>query len=455
MFISPENIKLKRELGLFSLILIGIGGTLGGGIFVLLSEGVELAGIWLPLSFVVGSVLALSVALMYGEIASSVPAAGAGLEFLFTAYDKKMLPFVVSWLTILGDLAFVSLNLLGLSYHLRLLVPLPPLAISLVVLALVTFVNVKGTKAIGRFQTIVALFLLLLLGGFLFFAGRRISWEKARPLFNLGSLSITGILSGAALVFTSFIGYEDLAAMAGEAKKPSKNLPRSLVLTVVISSLIFLLICVFALLLVPVNELSRTETPLLVVAKKLGPVPTLLIRITAIVATFTSFSVTLFMASRKLYALSKYNFFKNFFAELNENQIPTNSVLFCAFTTVFLVMSGSVSFMAYLGNSTYFITLISLSLGLFLLRKKRPHLKRPFKVPFYPFSLLFIALFCLVLLFFMGSSSLLVTLFWGLVGFFLYLFSFINKKSLPWVFYGILFWLLVNGGLAFYFLYLF
>lgn len=95
MFISPENIKLKRELGFLSLVLIGMGGTLGGGIFVLLSEGVSLAGVWLPFSFILGSIFAFAIALLYGEVASSVPTAGANLEFLFTSYDKKMVPFII------------------------------------------------------------------------------------------------------------------------------------------------------------------------------------------------------------------------------------------------------------------------------------------------------------------------------------------------------------------------
>ncbi len=452
MFISPENIKLKRELGFLSLVLIGMGGTLGGGIFVLLSEGVSLAGVWLPFSFILGSIFAFAIALLYGEVASSVPTAGANLEFLFTSYDKKMVPFIIGWLTILGDLAFAGLNLLGFSYHLGLLIPVSPFVISVLALLLVTFFNLKGTRVIGGFQTVIAFLLVLLLGGFLFFAERKIDWQTFEATFQAGrSFSITGILAGAALVFTAFIGYEDLAAMAGETKNPGKVMPKALLTTVAVSSIIFLLVCAFSLLLVSPDKLAQTDTPLLLVSEKLGKAPTLMIEAAAILATFTSFSVTLFMASRKLYTLSKYNFFKDFFTVLNENKIPVNSVVLCSIVTFLLIVANSVSFVAYLGNTSYLITLIALCIGVFLLRRKRPHLKRPFKVPFFPFLPAFIILCCVTLIFFMSSFSLIVTLLWALIGFLFYLFSFLDKKRIPWIFYGILLFLLINGGLFLYF----
>src|SRR6056297_2233228 len=107
--ISPEKLlsKTKRELGLPFLVLIGVGGTIGPGIFVLLSPGARLAGSALPWAFLLGGLLSLGVALIYAGFGSAMPTSGASLYFLFEAFGGNSLSFITSWLIILGDISAV------------------------------------------------------------------------------------------------------------------------------------------------------------------------------------------------------------------------------------------------------------------------------------------------------------------------------------------------------------
>src|SRR4030042_998551 len=135
---------LRRELKLADLVLIGIGGTIEASIFVLIAPGAAIAGKLLPVSFILGGILAFAVALIYAEVATNMPAEGADLRFIFKAFASDLWAFITSWLVILGDLACLALNLLGLAFYVRAIIPVNHLVFAVVVLLAGRVGNLRG-----------------------------------------------------------------------------------------------------------------------------------------------------------------------------------------------------------------------------------------------------------------------------------------------------------------------
>ena len=233
--------RLKKELGLTDLILIGVGSTVEASIFVLLAPGTVIAGKYLPFSFVLGGILALAVALIYSEVATNMSVEGADLRFIFKSFASDLWAFVISWLVILGDLAYFTLNLLGLAIYLGAFLPINRLVFAVVVLVAMIILNLRGIKRVSVFEhvaTLLLLFFLAVFVGWIFF-NKLGNWGTVD--FDVGDLNfhvLLAIIAGTSLIYTTFIGYEDITSVAGEVKNPHKDIPRALIWTVIITTVL-------------------------------------------------------------------------------------------------------------------------------------------------------------------------------------------------------------------------
>ena len=449
MFINVPRHKLKRSLGLFTLCVIGVGGTIGGGIFVLLSPGAAVAGEYLPLSFLLGGVLAFMGALLYAELGTTIPRSGSSIELMFSTTRHKYYPFIFSWLVMLGDVSYLVINALGIAFYANFFIAVNPLLLALGAIALAVLINLRGIANTGRVEIFTETTLVMLLLGLvaIAFSSPEFSFAPGEFIAQVPA-SILPIIGGTALIFTTFVGYEYIASIAEEAEEPAKNIPKALMISVVVATAIFATVSFVAVKVVPVDELARSDAPLLLLAEQLGGVAQFIVIPAALIATAGSLLAATLVSSRRLYALSRQGYLRSVFSKLNGRDVPHRSVLGVSVLAVFLLLTNSVTFVAYLSNTVYLIVLIAIAASLLHFRRARPYLARPFRAPFFPWMPIGMIVLASTILLFVGPMSLAVTFLWAVLGYLVYLMTRINSHRLYYMAWGIVVWLLIMGVLG-------
>lgn len=446
MFISFPKYRLKRNIGLFTLCVIGINGTIGGGIFVLMGHGATVAGQWLPVSFLLGGILAFMGALMYAELGTAIPKAGADLELVFNVTRKRYYPFIFSWLVLLGDIGYLAINALGLAFYVNFFMPVNPTVFGLVALLFAGLINLRGTESTGKSEVVTGagLFLLLTIYTGLAVANPGFSFEVGELIARTPG-QFAPILAATSLIFTTYVGYEYIASIAEEAENPDKNIPKALMITIVASSLLFVMVSWATVNAIPVSELASSDAPFLLIAERLGGIGYYVVIPAAITATAGSLLAAAMVSSRRLYALSGQGYFNRFFAVLNGSDSPYRSIMAVIVLAAVLLLTGSVTFVAYMSNTVYLVGLVVIAISLMSLRRQRPYLPRPFRVPLYPYIPIAMIVLCLSVIAFIGLQSLTATAIWALFGYFVYLATRIHYRQLYLAVWGaILFLLLIS-----------
>lgn len=446
MFINRQKHKFKRNIGLFMLCIIGIDGTIGGGIFVLLGAGAGVAGEYLPLSFLLGGVLAFIGAMLYAELGTMIPRSGADLQLVFNATRHRYYPFVFSWLVLLGDVGYLAINAFGLAYYLNFIFTVNPLVIAFTALAVAVGINLLGSSKAGGSEIFTGLSLLALLVIYvvLVLIGPGVSFAPGEFIAHIPDYTLS-IIAGTSLIFTTFVGYEYIASIAEEVKNPGRNIPRALMITIVVATLVFATVSLVTVQAIPPGELAASEAPFLLIGQKLGGAGLYVVVAAALIATSGSLLAATLVSSRRLYALSEQGYFNRFFSRFNRNQVPYRAILGVATLAVFLLLTNSVTFVAYVSNAVYLLGLITISVSLMSLRRQRPYLARPFRVPLFPWLPGFLIVLAVGVLVFIGPQSLAVTASWALVGYFIYLATKVRPLQLYLATWGAVLFVLLMG----------
>ena len=406
--------KLKRQLSLPTLTLIGIGSTIEASIFMLISPAAAIAGVYLPLAYLVGGLIVIAIALVYAEIATSMPYEGADLHFIYKAFTSRRLSFVIAWMIILGDLSYLALNAIGFGSYLNIL-KIDYTVLAVVAIIIVTVLNLYGIKRAGLIEdglTIVLLIFFIIFLVMLAYFGKPVD-----PFFaKVNQKTIWSILPALSLIFTSFIGYEDIASIAEEVKNPSKNIPRALILTVIITTTIYFLVALMLTRYVPIYRLAHSQPPVLLAAE-IYHLPKILVSMAALFAIISTLIITLLVASRKLYAMAEEGFYKKLLLPLNRFEAPTMPIIICAVLAIAIILTRSLTFIAYLGNSVYLAGVIITTIALIKMRRISPHLHRPFKLPLYPYLAYAIIIASVIIFIMIDIKILFIAGLWIILGF--------------------------------------
>jgi amino acid transporter len=320
-------------------------------------------------------------------------------------------------------------------------------------LAAAVLINMRGVASTGKGEVITT---ATLVGLLLVYTGLVImdpGFQFAADEFILHlPTQAFPVLAGVALIFTTYIGYEYIASVAEEVKEPAKNIPRALFITIGITTVLFTVVSFVTVNIVPIAELSRSEAPFLLIAEHIGTVGWVVVLPAAILATAGSLLAATLVASRRLYALSEQGFFQEVFSSLNRNDVPWRAVMAVATLAVFLILTDSVAFVAYMGNAVYLVSLIVIALSLVRFRRQRPYLARPFRIPMFPWLPIGMALLATLILVMVGPVSLLATALWALLGYFVYLFTRLTYRRLYWATWGAVLFLFVFAATGFHYL---
>ena len=249
---------LRRELRLRGAIALGVGGTIGGGIFVLVGSAAGKAGPAAPVAFVVAFVAALLIALPYAELSCRYPRAGGGYAFV-SALLPRPWPFLMGW-GFWGSYVFMSgFITLGFGGYLHALTGLPPRLGALLVIVATIAVNLRGMRMSAGAQSLVVGAAVATLVGFGVFGAPHVSADNFTPFLPHG---ITGVAAAAMLAFLSYAGFDMVAAAGEEVKSPERTLPRAIIATLLTVLGLYLAVTTVSVGVLSWETLGESAAPL-------------------------------------------------------------------------------------------------------------------------------------------------------------------------------------------------
>ncbi|MCD6263674.1 amino acid permease [Candidatus Bathyarchaeota archaeon] len=435
--VERTEAAMERRLGLLSATMIGIGGTIGAGVFVLIGKAAGMAGPGVVFSFIIGALLTLFTAINYSELSAAVPVSGGG--YTFTHYAIGKFPsFLTGWFMWCGNMFYCALCAVGFSQALRYFIPsldvtLPALA----VVAVFTAINVRGSEETGGVQNVLTIVLITILT--LFIVGGFLYGFKPSNLEPWTPKGILPVFTTVGYIYVCYIGFEVISTCSEEIKDPGKCLPRSIMISFFFSAVLFTLVSLVSVGVIPWNELGHSETPLSLVAERtLGPMGGLLLSVAAILATLTSINASMISSARIAYALARDGYMPGALTRIHERfGTPYVSILFSAFLIALFTTTGVVDLLNYVAEFGFIIGLALINYSVVWLRNRHPEIERPFKVPLYPYVPIFGAVSSFVVLPSLHPEAIGIGLLWVILGLLVYYVTMLGPTRLRIAFGGI------------------
>jgi APA family basic amino acid/polyamine antiporter len=461
---EPE-FRLKKSLSALDLTVFGIGVVIGAGIFTLTGRAAhEVAGPAIVVSFIVAAVACTLAALCYAEFASTVPVAGSAYTFSYSSLGE-LFAWIIGWDLILEMFLGASVVAQGWSAYLGTLMaqlgaPIPKaigyggtvdlMAILLVVVlgVLITF-GIKESMRVNMALVALKLFIVLfvIVAGILFidpsnwspFVPPATPKEAAsgltQPLLQFLSgieptaFGVGGIFAGAALVFFAYIGFDVVATTAEETKNPQRDLPIGIIASLVICTLLYCAVALVVTGMVPYEDLSPSAALATAFVYHGADWMATLISAGAVAGLTTVVLTLMIGATRIIFAMSRDALLPAGLAKVHP-RFRTPWVISIAVTAVVAIVAGftPIGLLEEMVNIGTLSAFVLVSIGVIVLRRKRPDLHRSFKVPLNPWLPGLSALICVYLMLNLTVETWLRFLIWLVVGFAIY-FAYSRRHS--------------------------
>lgn len=373
--------ELTKSLGLVRLSLYGVGTIIGAGIYSVIGPAAGAAGDAIWLSFVVAAVISAFSGLSYAEIATALPGAGAEHNFLRKTFPAfPALAFTIGLFIAVHGAATLATVALTFGNYAQGFLPLTPVLAALALMALATAVNVAGVGKASFISAGLTVLQVTCLVGFAVFA--ILSGERGMPDFRAWTDNPGGVLRGAAILFFIYSGYEHMASLSEEAKRPDHDLWRAFMIALAVTTGVYLLVILGVQSLVTADSLAGSESPLADAARQLGgPFATIIIA-AALVATANAVLSASLSGSRLLFGMARDGDLPAALAKtLRSSRSPWIGALVylavaCAFAAV-----GKIEFVASLSSLGVTMVFAVINVAVIVLRFTQPDLERPFRLP--------------------------------------------------------------------------
>lgn len=379
---SENKNALGRKLGLGAVIALGVGTTVGSGIFSSLSEVANAAGssLFLVLAFIIGGLLQIPANFVYAELASAYPEDG-GQYVYFKEAGSKPLAFLCGWISFWAtDPPSISIMALAIVNYLAFFIPVHGLILKLIAVGFVLIfmcMHLRSVEGGGAFQIIITALKILpfaLVIGIGLFHLQGDMLLSSVPLTGFASGGIAALIAGIGATTWSYDGMSAACYMSGEIKNPRKNLPLGLILTAVVVLVLYAGLTFVASGMLSIDELAGSDAPIALLASKLpgiGKYAGTVVAIMAIIVVIGSLSSCIMYQPRIEYAMAKDNLFFKSFAKVHPKyETPYFSIIVQCAVAIVLIFATNLS--GLLGYFTMVALLKNLLtfLTIFPLRKK-------------------------------------------------------------------------------------
>lgn len=444
---------LKRVLGTWGLIALGVGVIIGAGLFSV--TGIvagEHTGPAIILSFAVAAICCALAGLCYAEFASMIPVAGSAYTYSYFTMGE-LVAWIIGWDLVLEyALAAMTVSISWSRYFCVIMrdigIHLPvewtacpadggifnlPATLLIVLLSLILMRGTKGSSKFNDFLVIlkVSVVLLFIIIGFKYISADNLTPFIPENTGTFGEYGWSGILRGAAIVFFAFLGFDAISTAAQETKNPRKNMPIGILGSLLICTILYM---IFALVMTGVVDYHAYKG-----ADSIAPAATAIAHmgevgkdgvvipaypwlnrgiILAILLGYTSVVlVTLMGQSRVFYSMSKDGLLPPIFSHLHKRfHTPARSN--ALFMTVIGLLAGVVP-ASVAGEMTSIGTLFAFALvclGVIVVRRTQPHAPRSFKTPFVPWIPAAGVVCCVSMMLFLPADTWIRLVMWMLIG---------------------------------------
>ncbi len=463
---QKEGQQLKKVLGPWNLVALGIGAIIGAGIFATIgtaAAGDHLrpgAGPGLMLSFVITAIVCGFTALCYAEFASMVPVSGSAYTYSYATLGE-LVAWIIGWDLIIeyaiGNVAvaiswanYMNTLLQGLGIHLptwlvvdygtasRKLpevvaaaphifgIPIVLNVLAFSIVAFITVVLVWGIRESARFNFFMVALKLVVLTFFIIVSSRYVKPENWVPFAPNGS---SGIFAGAAIVFFAYIGFDAVSTTAEEAKNPKRDMPIGIIGSLIVCTIVYIVVAAVFTGMIPypalVQTMSTEQAEPLTMAMKYVSMPNWMVGVVAAGSVIAHTAVLLVFQlgqPRIFFAMSRDGLLPPWISKVHPKyRTPHVATILTGVGVGVISMFTSLEEMVDLTNVGTLFAFMLVCIGIMVLRIKDPHRERSFRVPGGPYFLPLLGAFsCIGLAIYLPPSSWVRFLIWLAIGVVIY-----------------------------------
>ncbi|MBD3228518.1 MAG: amino acid permease [Candidatus Lokiarchaeota archaeon] len=447
------QISLKRDIDLWEAIIYGVGVILGAGIYALIGKVVGYAGNASWLAFLIAAIVGLLTGLSYCELSSKFPEAGAEYVWIDRTFNRKIFSFVVGWILIFSEIFSVCTVAIGFGGYLTGLLNLEiynlmPVIFGLILIGILTVINFAGIQESANVNII---FTIIEAGGLIFIISLGItSLGNVNYLNLMGGWTMIGIsnlISSIAIIFFAFVGFEDMANISEETKNPRKTIPKALLISLMICTILYILVSLTTVSMIAANpslslaNFAASAEPLAYLFEGI-PAAAIAMSIIALFATANTVLVMLIVTSRMVYGLSDENAFPDIFKKIyKKTDTPWVAIIFVTILSASFIFLQQIQLLAEATVFMIFLIFGIVNITLIVLRYKQRNQERKkgeFRIPinfkWFPIIPLIGAFTCFFMLFNYWKPEnwiiLPINIILIIVGIIIYfIFTWINKKE--------------------------
>jgi APA family basic amino acid/polyamine antiporter len=435
---------LRRTLGPVSLTAMGIGAIVGTGIFVLTGvAAANYAGPALILSFVLAGIVSGLAALCYAEFASTVPLSGSAYTYSYATLGE-LVAWIIGWDLILEyavGAAAVSIGWSGyftdllqgaFGFTIPKAITASPFAGGIInipacfIILLLTGLLMLGTRESSRFNNIVVAIKLAVVLFFIVVGSRHVNPANWTPFLPFG---VGGIFNGASIIFFAYIGFDMVSTSAEETRNPARNLPLGIIFSLLICTLLYIAVTAVLTGVVPytrLNVASPVSHAMILIGLNAAAV---VISVGAICGLTTVLLILLFGQSRIFFAMSRDGLLPSFFSWIHPRfRTPYLSSLLVGVVVALVAGLTPIDVVAELTNIGTLAAFVLVAVGVLILRRTQPNLRRAFRVPWVPWIPLLSILGSLLLIARLPWITLVRFVVWLAIGLAIY-FVYSRRKS--------------------------
>jgi len=373
--VATSGEPFVRSLGLAQVTTSGVALIIGAGVYVLLAPATERAGGLVWLSFVVSAALCALSAFSYMEMSSMFPKAGSEHEFARQVFPAGV-AFVVGWAMALALIVATATVALGFARYLGAFVNVDERIGALLLLVAVAAVSWLG---MGQAIRVVAVFAIVEVGGLLLAIVIGIPRIGDHDLLSGGDFS--GVVSGAALIFFAFIGFDEVISLSEETRNPRKTVPRALILALLISTVLYTGVAIAGVSVLGSEALGQSSRPMAdILEVGLGSASSDAVSLIALFSTASTVLLAITAASRIMFAMASNGHLPVSLSRVRDGRVPQNALIVGVVIAAVLILLEDLDLLAAATDALVYLMFLVTNVVLIVLRKRRPDADRPFKV---------------------------------------------------------------------------